>query len=264
MLAASRPDPSKGVFETMLVLGGHPVELDAHLERLGDSLSLLFDLEPPLHIRTSILDRAHNIAQGRLRVALAPGENGRAKASIAAAEIEPAAVFPLNGPGVTLHSIAAPGGLGAHKWADRTFLEGVEAEALGIPLLLDADRTVLEAAKGNLFAVADGRLRTPRADGRILPGVTRRRTIELALERDLEVREEELTLEDLTGAEEVFLTGSVGGVEPVGSVDGIELARDGEVSARIGADLRRLWSMAPEAEAAPALAASRSHGPHAR
>src|SRR3954447_11852769 len=31
-------DPDRGVFETMLVLEGRPVELDAHLERLAASL----------------------------------------------------------------------------------------------------------------------------------------------------------------------------------------------------------------------------------
>jgi branched-subunit amino acid aminotransferase/4-amino-4-deoxychorismate lyase len=37
-----RPDPQQGVFETLLVLNGRPIELDAHLARLEASLKALF------------------------------------------------------------------------------------------------------------------------------------------------------------------------------------------------------------------------------
>jgi branched-subunit amino acid aminotransferase/4-amino-4-deoxychorismate lyase len=37
------PDQSIGVFETLLVIGGSPIELDAHLERIGWSVRELFE-----------------------------------------------------------------------------------------------------------------------------------------------------------------------------------------------------------------------------
>ena len=67
-----------------------------------------------------------------------------------------------------------PGGLGPHKWRDRTLLEAHEADDPDtIPLLLDADGLVLEASRANVVVRdAGGALHTPPADGRILPGVT--------------------------------------------------------------------------------------------
>jgi para-aminobenzoate synthetase/4-amino-4-deoxychorismate lyase len=107
------------------------------------------------------------------------------------------------------------GGLGDHKWSDRRLLDALVDAAEGEPLLCDLDGLVLEAARANVFAVEPGpSLVTPRADGRILPGVSRARVIELAHELGLEVREEALPLVALARADELFVTGSVGGVEP--------------------------------------------------
>ena len=76
------------------------------------------------------------------------------------------------------------GGLGEHKWVDRSLLDEAQAAlpAGALPLIVDADGAVLEASRANLFAVRDGALFTPPLDGRILPGVTRARVIEIAAE----------------------------------------------------------------------------------
>lgn len=263
-MPAPHPDLARGVFETMLVLGGGPVELAAHLERLRSSLALLYDLELPASTEASIRARARGLDHGRLRLTARPAQGGRMETAISTAEIETSAVFPSWPQGVALRGVLVAGGLGAHKWADRDLLERAEIEAAAIPLLLDSDGAVLEAAKGNLFAVHDGVVKTPPTDGRILPGVTRQRAIEVAREEGLEVREEELALDDLSSAEAVFLTGSVGGVEPVRSVDGTELSHEGGISARIAAGLRRCWLATAEPAAAPTLAAAPPPGLPAR
>ena len=69
---------------------------------------------------------------------------------------------------------ALPGGLGAHKWRDRRLLEALAGAAAGaVPLLVDTDGQVLEAAYANVWIVEGEALITPPADGRILPGTTR-------------------------------------------------------------------------------------------
>jgi branched-subunit amino acid aminotransferase/4-amino-4-deoxychorismate lyase len=74
---------------------------------------------------------------------------------------------------------------------------------------------VLESARATVFVVEDGaRVLTPPTDGRILPGVTRSAVIELARGLGLEVREQPIDLEQLARAREVFLTGSLRGVDP--------------------------------------------------
>lgn len=247
----------------MLVLDGRPVELDAHLERLAASLDALFETDPPSDVRELVLDRARNIRHGRLRLTVVP-EKGRLKAEAAAAEVEPAHVFPSPDRGIALRSIVVAGGLGAHKWADRRLLDHAAASAAGeLPLLVDADGSALEASRGSVFTARDGWLATPPTDGRILPSIARRQAIEVARAEGIEAREERLTVDDLHHGE-VFLAGSVRGVEPVSSLDGVELGPPGEISARIAAGLRRRWLRVPQGESVAVVASGRRAGPLAR
>jgi para-aminobenzoate synthetase/4-amino-4-deoxychorismate lyase len=170
-------------------------------------------------------------------------------------EVDPSAVSPPEHP-TALSSLVVEGGLGAHKWVDRALLEqmeaamseGVQATATvagpataPVPLLLDRDGSVLEASRANVFAVRDGTLVTPPTDGRILPGVARAAAIEVAHAAGVEVREEAVALAELAGADEVFLTGSVRGVEPAGALDGAELQPAGEITRLVSEGLRRRW-----------------------
>jgi para-aminobenzoate synthetase / 4-amino-4-deoxychorismate lyase len=247
----------------MLVLDGRPVELDAHLERLAASLDDLFGADPPGDVRELALDHARNIRHGRLRLTVVP-EMGHLKAEAAASEVEPAHVFPSPDRGVALRSIVVAGGLGAHKWADRRLLDHAAASATGgLPLLVDADGSALEASRGSVFAAGDGWLATPPTDGRILPGIARRQAIEIARAEGIETREERLTVDDLRRGE-VFLAGSVRGVEPVRSLDGVELDDPGEVSARIAAGLRRRWLRVPQGEPVAVVAGGLRGGRPAR
>ena len=107
-------------------------------------------------------------------------------------------------------------------------------------LVIDADQRVLEASRANVFLVEDGQIVTPPADGRILPGVTRRRVLELAT-----VSEEPVTLARLLAADEVFLTGSVRGVEPAYGYEQLTSWREGPVTAGVADALRRVWGVGP-------------------
>ncbi len=234
---------SGGVFETMLVVEGRAVEIDAHLARLGASLGELFGDEMPKGARDLVEERARGAKLARLRLAVRPDGAGGLEAEVVTAEVEPELVFPGRERAVELRGLVVEGGLGAHKWVDRGLLEQAEAGAPPgeIPLLLDSDGTVLEASRANVFAVRDGALTTPALDGRILPGIARARTIEVATALGIEVRERDMALADLQDAEEVFLTGSVRGIEPVRSLDGAELRADGSLATRIASALRDRW-----------------------
>jgi len=261
MRGSPHADPGKGVFETMLVLDGRPVELDAHMERLAASLASLFGAELPGQAKAESIERASTVSLGKLRVTVAPGAGGRMETEVSTTEIGPEQVFPPPSRGISLRSFVVEGGLGAHKWADRRLLERVAATAATgeVPLLVDADGSALEAARGSVFLAGQGWLATPPADGRILPGISRRQAIEVARGEGIETREQGLTLADLRHGE-VFLAGSVRGIEPVRSLDGVELAPQGTVSKRVAAGLRRRWLPVPQGEAAVVAAGGRRDG----
>lgn len=259
MSATPHADPGRGVFETMLVLAGRPVELDAHIERLTASLTALYGSALPSEARGAVLDRAREIEHGKLRLTARPAR-GEIELKVTTTQIDEASVFPGPERGIALRSFVVERGLGDHKWADRGLVERLTglAPAGELPLLVDSDSAVLEASRGSVFAVRAGRLLTPPTDGRILPSIARRQAIEVATTEDIEVREERLTLDDLS-AGEVFLAGSVRGIEPVRALDGAELRPPEEVSERIADGLERRWR-APAAEPVAAAAGGRRAG----
>jgi para-aminobenzoate synthetase / 4-amino-4-deoxychorismate lyase len=151
-------------------------------------------------------------------------------------------VFPAWGGAVELAPVLVPGGIGAHKWADRRLLDQADAEAApAVSLVVDSDGAALEASRGNLFAVRADALVTPPTDGRLLPGITRAEAIDAARRLRIDLREEAVSLHALAAADEVFLTGGVRGVEPVRSCRGVAEWGAGEVTAQVGAELRRCW-----------------------
>jgi para-aminobenzoate synthetase / 4-amino-4-deoxychorismate lyase len=241
--SSSRPDPRKGIFETLLVVEGEPVELDAHLERLAASIEVLYGADAATDPREAIVEHARGLSLGRLRATLAPGADGRLATEIVTAEVEPAVVFPGLERAVGVHTVLLDGGLGCHKWVDRALIEETEARLPpgGVAVLVDHGGAVLEALRANVFAVRGETLWTPPADGRILPGIARSRVAGAAGAAELAPHETELTVGDLMAADEVFLAGSVRGVEPVHAVDGVELANRNEAGSRIAAELKAAW-----------------------
>jgi para-aminobenzoate synthetase/4-amino-4-deoxychorismate lyase len=238
-----RPSPrvAEGVFETMLVVDGEPLELDAHLRRLAASLRALYDAPLPEDLRARLLDGAREHALGRIRATVRPAEEGTLASEVRAVAIEPRILLPAWESAPTLRPYAVSAAIGAHKWADRALLERLEHDAQpAVPLLVDASGAVLEASRANVFVVREGVLATPPLDGRILPGVTRALVLELAAAAGVEAVEAPMRLDDLLAADEVFLTGAVRGIEPVRAC-GDATWPPGELTARLAAALERRW-----------------------
>jgi para-aminobenzoate synthetase / 4-amino-4-deoxychorismate lyase len=261
MTTLPSPDPARGLFETLLVVEEAPIELGAHLDRLSRSLEALFGASLPAGLAGEAAERAGGLGLGRMRITVSPTATG-ARVKLATEDVNPADFFPAWERGADLRAAICHGGLGCHKWADRRPLERTGDGA--VPLLLDRGGEVLEAGRANLFAAFGDVLATPPADGRILPGIARAGAIAAAREARIEVVERRLERDQLLAADEVFLTGSVRGVEPARSLDGTALAVAGGLSRRVGAGLRRRWLGAPSAAAAQAPAAVPPPGQLAR
>jgi para-aminobenzoate synthetase / 4-amino-4-deoxychorismate lyase len=219
---ADRPDPALGVFETLLARGGSPVDARAHLARLERSVSALYGQELPENLHARVLAAAAAAPLQRVRVTVAPA-HVEIDAEPLAAEPEPDAM--------TLAPAVLPGGLGAHKWRDRRLLDELADRLDAVPLLLDLDGDVLEAAYANLFIVEGTHLITPPLDGRQLPGTVRARV--LALHPALEER---LSLDRVAAADELLLASSVRGIHPARLSDGPEPRF--QLGARLRAALR--------------------------
>ena len=176
-----------------------------------------------------------------MRVDLLP-ENGGLRFEIKAEPIDPAIFFPSRENGADVRPVRHPEWAGAHKWADRDWLESVERE-LGdtVPLVLTAEDEVLEAGRANVFIVKDGALITPPADGRILPGTARAATFDLAADLGIPTAERSLHLTDLREADDLFLTSSLRGIRPVRSIDGAPVTKKDPLVERLAAELRRRW-----------------------
>lgn len=247
----ARPVAERGVFETMLVWEGEPIELDRHLERIEASVAALYGAPVPPDARAKIVEAARPLEVGRLRLTVAPEDGGGLRSDVRTAPVERRLVFPGWEEGIWLRPHVVPGGLGPHKWADRDLVDAAEAGLEGaVALLVDADGTVLEGSRGNVFFVLEGTLVTPPTDGRILPGVTRRRVLELATEAGLAVREDAVSLADARAASEAFLTGGVRGIEPVRGLHGAREFVHGDVTRRLSGLLRACW-LGPSGPRAP-------------
>ena len=92
-----------------------------------------------------------------------------------------------------------------------------EAEGYQDALMLDYRGRIAESTGANVFLVIDGKLHTPTPDC-FLDGITRRTVIDLARRRGIEVVERAILPDELSGAQEVFLTGTAAEVTPVGQI----------------------------------------------
>jgi para-aminobenzoate synthetase/4-amino-4-deoxychorismate lyase len=234
-------DPTRGVFETLLVASGRPVRLDDHLGRMAKSLRDLYAADLPETLPDDATAAARDLDLGRMRIDVTPTPNGALTAEITVSPIDPAIFFPDRAHGADLRPVRPPSWPGAHKLVDRDWLEGVERE-LGdlVPLILDGD-DVLEAGRASIFIVRDETLLTPPLDGRILPGTGRAATLALAKELSIPAEESPLTLPDLRTADEVFLTSSLRGIRPARSLDRAPLNQRGDLSPRLARTLRARW-----------------------
>jgi branched-chain amino acid aminotransferase len=116
------------------------------------------------------------------------------------------------------------------SWAwNLTWVEEAQSRGFDEVILLNERDEVCECTSANIFAVIGGKTCTPPLSSGCLPGVTRA----LLLEEIGGVEERPLRLEDLYGAEEVFVTSSTRELLPIREIDGRPIPLGGAVRARL-------------------------------
>lgn len=84
-------------------------------------------------------------------------------------------------------------------------------------ILVNDDKEVVEFLNGNLFVVDAGVLRTPPLSAGCLDGIMRKQLIRLAKKHGITCLEEKISPFDLQQVQEVFMTNSISGIQPVSS-----------------------------------------------
>jgi branched-chain amino acid aminotransferase len=117
-----------------------------------------------------------------------------------------------------------------------SILAKIEANAAGADdaVMLDHRGFVAETNATHLFLVTGGRLGTPAALA-CPEGITRTTVLELAAEAGLACDVRDFSLTDFYNADEVFVTGTMGGLVPVTAIDGRAIGdgKPGPVTARL-------------------------------
>ncbi len=119
-------------------------------------------------------------------------------------------------------------------WADMTAaLFEAEEKGADNPILLDLDGNVTEGPGYNVFCVTDGVVAT--ADSNVLQGISRLSAIDLCREMGMPCEVRKVPVAELREADEIFITGTAGGIVPVTRLDGRILGNDrpGPISERL-------------------------------
>jgi hypothetical protein len=189
----------------MLMLDGKVVEQAAHLRRLAVSVEALYGLQIPAGLDRQ-LEGLKPLRSARVRLSAWPVGGSLASK----VEVEPHRPKPG---AVRLIPVTIGGGLGCHKWRDRSWLDNQRlqhgCDADGELLLLDSDGEVLETERAALLIVEGDHLVAASDDARRLPSLTRRRAIAAAAEVCLVPAVEPIGLDRLLAADQVLAASSV-------------------------------------------------------
>ncbi len=86
-------------------------------------------------------------------------------------------------------------------------------------LFISDKETILEGAVSNIFLVSKNIVFTPSLDFNILSGITRKKVLKLCSKNNIKAIEGRLVLDDLFGADEVFITNSLAEILPVCGIE---------------------------------------------
>jgi 4-amino-4-deoxychorismate lyase len=220
-----------GVFETMRVRRGAVRFLDYHLERLADACRRLEIKSPDrARLRNEIARIAALRAEGVLKLIVTRGIGARgyrlsgrerctrvislhtlSGAARAAALPKRVRLCAMRlGINETLAGLKTlnrlESVLARAEWTDTRVWEG---------LMRDTDDNIVCGTMSNLFIRRGSRLITPKLDRCGIAGVMRRWVLEQASGLELAATEGRLRWEDLTAADEVFMTNAVVGIVPI-------------------------------------------------
>lgn len=207
------------IYEVIRVINGVPLFLEDHLKRFYHS-SWLLHLQIPLNeaeVHSSLIQliKSNEIKEGNIRFSYCFRPCGRFQAFYIP-HFYPTAEMVISGVNCGLYQALRHDPnvktvqAGIRQGADKLMAENGWYEVL----LVNEDGRISEGSRSNVFFVKDGALITA-PDEEILPGITRKKVIELAIQNGIPVKYESINSAALSEVESVFLTGTSPKVLPV-------------------------------------------------
>jgi 4-amino-4-deoxychorismate lyase len=244
-----------GIFETILVVGGRPRELEPHLHRLARSARML-DLPVPdlaawRHCVQTVLDNWTGDAELALKLVYTRGIDGGDGTPTAFALGTPISGTVLRQRVDGVSAVTLERGidtgladrapwllLGAKSLSYAINMAAVrEAERRGADevIFTAADGSVLEGPTSSVVTVHGRTLRTPPVQFGILPGTTQGALFRAAERSDWQAKVEPLLVDDLRGADAVLLASSVRKLTRLHTLDGQALPDSAETHRQLAA-----------------------------
>ncbi len=221
-----------GVFETIAIHHGHPLLLDAHLDRMRTGCEQLrFDARLDLSsIRRQAKESARAVNKGVMKIIITRGAGARGyryaagKSPTCIIGLYPWPEFPNSRhiEGVDVCVCASRLGhqplLSGIKHLNRleqVMARGEWTDEYEEGLMLDQEGCVVAGTMSNIFLLLADTLVTPMIDRCGVRGVVRHQVLRMALEFGIEVNERRVRSDEMFQAQEVFLTNSVIGIWPI-------------------------------------------------
>ena len=235
-----------GVYDSLLLHGGKPVAFEKHLRRLADGARRL-QLPPPdaatILAAITALAGAHDADGARIRITLASGPSSTVHPGPEPGHITLITLAPL-----TPVKTSAALTLTPFRRNEHSPLAGIKYTACAENLLaqraalaagfdealfLNTAGDICEGAFSNVFLVTAGRVFTPDLTSGCLPGVTREIVLELCAAHSIPATESRLPAGALDDAEELFVTSSIRGIQPVHRLDTQAVPAPGRVTQQL-------------------------------
>jgi branched-chain amino acid aminotransferase len=247
-----------GVFETLRVYDGVPFAWTRHYQRLvhsGTGLGLVMPDETTLRSASDAVLAANDLREARLRITVTGGlaPLGSERIDSPPTVVIAATAITAWPPTETVANVpwsrnehGATAGLKTISYAENVrALAHAHAHGAGEAIFCNTRGELCEATGSNLFVVRDGVALTPPADAGCLLGVTRALVLELAAEQGIATEERALAPDELTSADEAFLTSTTREVHPISKVDAHDIPAPGPITKQLAVAFTALVASNP-------------------
>jgi D-alanine transaminase len=226
-----------GVYELIPIYNGKIFLIDKHLSRLENSLKLInmeSNFTEIVNIKGTIehLIQTNNYKNVFIYIHITRGIQNQ-RQHIYPSEIKPTVlIMGEQYPSFTMEQITK--GFKAciqndYRWAKsniksisllgNVLLKNFAAEQGMFETILMKNNKLTEGSASNIFIVKDQIIQTPKLSNELLPGVTRNLIIGLLQDKDLQVKECDISADDVKNADEVWCSSSTNEVVPIVNID---------------------------------------------